>query len=283
MTGKISVLTDEFGEPDFEKVAEFLASKDFEYVELRGVWIKNVFHLDDIDIAEIKDILNDNGLKVSSVSGGLLKTNWPGPPGEQETMEDGTPIIEYQMKMADNCLHVAEELDAKYIRAFGFHRIQFFEEEMWPDWFKAAEQLIKKAEKKNKTVIIENEHGCMISGLDSIQRAFNKLHSPSCKLLLDPGNLLAAGERFTKTVFDVVKDITGYIHVKDAKIMDPKSMSTRWALIGEGDVGWQNIIDMFTGAGYDSFWSVETHMGDKSKKWEYTAKNLEILRKMLGS
>ncbi len=44
MAGKISVLTDEFGEGDFEKVAAWLASQWFAHVELRGVWIKSVFN-----------------------------------------------------------------------------------------------------------------------------------------------------------------------------------------------------------------------------------------------
>ena len=134
MTAKLSVITDEFGDPDFEKIAAFVAAQGYEYVELRNVWIKNVFNLDDIDIGEIKDILSENALKVSSISGGLMKTKWPGPPDEQETMEDGTPIVEHQLRMADNCIKIADALDVKYIRAFGFHRISMFEEEMWPDW-----------------------------------------------------------------------------------------------------------------------------------------------------
>jgi hypothetical protein len=41
MPGKISVLTDEFGEGDFEKVAAWLASQGFEHVELRGVLVND--------------------------------------------------------------------------------------------------------------------------------------------------------------------------------------------------------------------------------------------------
>ncbi len=71
MAGKISVLTDEFGEGDFEKVAAWLASQGFAHVELRGVWVKSVFNLDEFDLQEIKSILKAHGLSVSSISGGL--------------------------------------------------------------------------------------------------------------------------------------------------------------------------------------------------------------------
>lgn len=280
MTAKLSVITDEFGDPDFEKIAAFVAAQGYEHVELRNVWIKNVFNLDDIDIGEIKDILAANALKVSSISGGLMKTKWPGPPDEQETMEDGTPIVEHQLRMADNCIKVADVLGVKYIRAFGFHRISMFEEEMWPDWFDAMKALVKKAEARDKIVIVENEHGCTVSDAASIRRAFAELAGPHCKLLFDPGNLLAAGEYVTDEVFDLVKDITAYIHVKDAKVLSENPMSTSWCIIGEGNVGWKDIADRFTGHGYDSFWSVETHMG-KTNAWDNTARNLAALRELL--
>ncbi len=280
MKHKISVITDEFGEPDFERVAEHVASLDLEYVELRGVWVKNVFNLDEMDIGELKDVLGTNGLKVSSISGGLLKTKWPGPPDEQETMDDGTPIIEHQLRMADNCVRIADALGVKYIRAFGFHRMAMFEEDMWSDWVLAMKQVIKKAEAKDKTIIVENEHGCMVSDLASITRAMDAVGGPHCKLLFDPGNLLAAGERVTKDVFDKVKDTTAYMHVKDAKILSENPMKTQWCIIGEGGVNWPGIVKMFVDHGYDSFWSVETHMGKKGA-WDNTTQDIKALKDLL--
>lgn len=278
---KISVISDEFGEMDFEKVAEYLSTNDFEYVELRNVWKKSVFHLDEMDIQEIKDILNKNGLKVSSISGGLLKTTWPGPPGERETMKDGTPIIDYQMEMADNCIKIADAFNVKFIRAFGFRKLAFFADEMWKDWMEALKLLVNKAEKNDKIIIIENEHGCIFSDVASIKKTFEEVDSENCKLLFDPGNLVAGGELINNEVFKVVKDITGYIHVKDAIIESKKPWRTSWCIIDQGDVGWREIIDFFIDYGYNSFWSVETHMG-KGGRWNNTVENLKVLRSLLN-
>ncbi|HME54382.1 MAG TPA: sugar phosphate isomerase/epimerase family protein [Candidatus Lokiarchaeia archaeon] len=281
MGQKISVLTDEFGEPDFEKVASWLASEGFENVELRNVWVKNVFNIDAIDLDELKNILRENGLSVSSISGGLLKVPWWGPDDEPELMKDGTPVKEYQMRMADNCIAAAVELGAPFIRAFGFSKIAFIPDEAWGDWVQGVKDITAKAEAHDKTIIIENEAGCTVSTIESIQKAFSAVHSDHCKLLLDPGNLFAAGDVFTDEVFDIVKDITAYVHVKDAVVQSQEPYKTAWCITGDGEVGWPDIIKRFIENGYDSYWSIETHMGKKDG-WDNTVRNLRALKIMLA-
>nr|MDO8113847.1 sugar phosphate isomerase/epimerase family protein [Candidatus Sigynarchaeota archaeon] len=281
MKDRISVLTDEFGEPDFEKVAVWLAAQGFENVELRGVWIKSVFNLDEFDMQELKSILKEHGLSVSSISGGLLKVPWWGPPDEPEKMKDGTPVREYQMRMANNCIEAAVALGAPYVRAFGFHKMAIMADEAWEDWIEGVKEITRKAEAKGKTIIIENEHGCMMSTVASIKKAFNAVHSSHCKLLLDPGNLLAAGDYVTDEVFDLVKDITAYIHVKDATVQSKQPWKTEWCIIGDGEVGWLDIIKRFKAHGYNSYWSVETHMGKKGA-WDNTVRDLNALKILLA-
>ena len=78
MEPKLSVITDEFHLLDFERVVEYLSSIDIEYVELQQVWVKNIGYFDDMDIGEVKDILNDVGLKVSCIAGAIFKSDWWG-------------------------------------------------------------------------------------------------------------------------------------------------------------------------------------------------------------
>lgn len=281
MAQKISVLTDEFGEPDFEKVASWLVSEGFENVELRNVYVKNVFNLDTIDMDKLKSILREHGLFVSSISGGLLKVPWWGPADEPELMKDGTPVRENQMHMADNCIAAAVELGAPFIRAFGFSKMAIMPDEACDDWIQGVKEITAKAEAYDKTIIIENEAGCTVSTTESIMKAFNAVHSDHCKLLLDPGNLFAAGDSLTDDVFELVKDFTAYIHVKDAVIQSQEPFKSAWCIIGEGEVGWPDIIKRFTDYGYDSYWSVETHMGKKDA-WKNTIKNMNALRGLLS-
>ncbi|MHA1369613.1 MAG: sugar phosphate isomerase/epimerase family protein, partial [Promethearchaeota archaeon] len=189
--------------------------------------------------------------------------------------------IDYQMKLADKCIKIANEFNAKFIRAFGFYKLAMFEDEMWPDWLDAVRLLVQKAEASGKIIILENEHSCIFSDLSSIKRTFTEIKSRNLGLLFDPGNLLAGKERFNDEVFDFVKDITVYIHVKDAKITSENPWKIKWCLINEGEVGWRRITKKFTDFGYDSFWSVETHMG-KKQAWKNTAENLQRLRDLLS-
>jgi sugar phosphate isomerase/epimerase len=281
MAGKISVLTDEFGEGDFEKVAAWLASQGFAHVELRGVWVKSVFNLDEFDLQELKNILKEHGLSVSSISGGLFKVPWWGPADEPERMKDGTPVKEYQLKMADNCIKAATALGAQYIRAFGFQKMAIMADEAWDDWIAGIKEITRRVADAGKTIVIENEHGCMLSSFASIKKAFDVVRSPNCKLLFDPGNLFAGGERVTDEVFDYVKDITAYVHVKDAQVTSKSPWKTQWCVVGDGEIGWLSIINRFVKHGYDSFWSVETHMGKKGA-WDNTVRDLQALKILLA-
>jgi sugar phosphate isomerase/epimerase len=280
MAGKISVLSDEFGDGDLEKAAAWLASEGFKHVELRGVWVKNVFNLDDMDLQEVKSVLKEHGLTVSSISGGLFKVPWWGPADEPECMKDGTPVKDYQLRMADNCIKVAKALGAPFIRAFGFQKMAMAADDAWSDWIAGIKEITRRAAKAGKTIVIENEHGCTISSIASIQQAFAEVGSSNCKLLFDPGNLLAGGEHVTDEVFNIVKDITAYVHVKDAIIVSEKPWKTQWCIIGEGAVGWPSIIKRFVEHGYKSYWSVETHMGKKDA-WSNTVRDLHALKTLL--
>jgi sugar phosphate isomerase/epimerase len=283
MEPKISVITDEFGTRDLEQVADYLAAEGFRYVELRGVWIKNVITMDDDDIGAVKDVLADRALQVSSISGGVLKTPWWGPADEPELTKDGTPVKEYQLRIAANCIHVAAELGAPFIRVFGFTKMGPALPEAWDDWLAALTTIAADAAAEGKTLILENEAACTVSDRASILKAFDALsaRAGNVKLLFDPGNLFHGGEDVTPEVLAEMFPLAAYVHAKDAVVTSDNPRATHWTIIGDGEVGWPGIIQQFQDLGYDSFWSVETHMGKKGA-WENTAKNLSALRALLS-
>ena len=278
----ISVISDEFGTLDFERVAKYLHEVNLRYVELRFVWIKNVGYFDDMDIQEVKEILKENELKVSCISSGLLKTKWWGTNDSPRLMGDGTWIKDEQIKLAKNCIKIASELDCDYIRAFGFRKSDDPSEDVWNTWINAVNSISEMANQKGKMVVIENEHGCIISDLNSIFNGFKRIRAKNCKLLLDPGNLFAAGDILTKEIMEKLANITGYIHVKDARHKE-NGKGREWTLIGEGEVGWKEITRYFVRKIPRLFWSVETHFGDKHSKWNHTVKNIENLDTLLST
>src|SRR3989442_5540287 len=77
---RVAVINDEITQ-DFERACE-VASHDFgmEWIELRGMWNKNVMNLDSKEVAEARRILEKYKLRVTDIASPLFKVDWPGRP-----------------------------------------------------------------------------------------------------------------------------------------------------------------------------------------------------------
>ena len=77
---RLAVINDEITQ-DFGRACE-IASKDFglNWIELRGMWNKNIVDLDSSEIAEARKILEKNKLRVTDIASPLFKVDWPGAP-----------------------------------------------------------------------------------------------------------------------------------------------------------------------------------------------------------
>ena len=77
---RVSVINDEISQ-DFGHACE-VASRDFGmgWIELRGMWKKNILNLDEKEVAEARGILQKYQLKVTDIASPLFKIDWPGAP-----------------------------------------------------------------------------------------------------------------------------------------------------------------------------------------------------------
>ncbi len=77
---RIAVINDELGQ-DFGRACE-VASREFgmEWIELRGMWNKNILKLDASEVAEARRILEKYKLRVTDIASPLFKVDWPGAP-----------------------------------------------------------------------------------------------------------------------------------------------------------------------------------------------------------
>src|SRR6266496_6733844 len=77
---RVSVINDEISQ-DFGHACE-VASSEFGlgWIELRGMWNKNIVNLDEKEVAEARRILEKYKLKVTDVASPLFKADWPGAP-----------------------------------------------------------------------------------------------------------------------------------------------------------------------------------------------------------
>src|SRR3979409_1329003 len=77
---RISVINDELGQ-HFGRACEVI-SREFglEWIEIRGMWNKNILKLDANEVAEARRILEKYKLRVTDIASPLFKVDWPGAP-----------------------------------------------------------------------------------------------------------------------------------------------------------------------------------------------------------
>ena len=77
---RVSIINDEISQ-DFGRACE-VAAREFgmTWIELRGMWKKNIVNLDSKEIAEARRILDKYGLRVTDIASPLFKVDWAGAP-----------------------------------------------------------------------------------------------------------------------------------------------------------------------------------------------------------
>src|SRR5881628_1146563 len=147
---KLSVITDEISQ-DLGHALE-IASKEFglNYVELRGLWNKNIINLDEKETGEVRRLLQKFGLQVTDIASPLFKTDWPGAPKSKYSPtapQFGADYpFEKQAEVLERSVAVGKALGTNRIRCFDFWRLDE------PDAYRSAmnEVLRKTAEDANK-------------------------------------------------------------------------------------------------------------------------------------
>src|SRR5579859_7613263 len=77
---QLSVISDEISQ-DFGHALEVAANEfGLGFVELRGLWKKNIVNLDEKEIAEAKSLIAKYNVKVTDIASPLFKVDWPGAP-----------------------------------------------------------------------------------------------------------------------------------------------------------------------------------------------------------
>src|SRR5512142_2989404 len=77
---RLAVINDEITQ-DFERACQ-IVSRDFVlgWIELRGMWNKNVTNLNQKELDDARKILDEHKLRVTDIASPLFKTDWPGAP-----------------------------------------------------------------------------------------------------------------------------------------------------------------------------------------------------------
>jgi L-ribulose-5-phosphate 3-epimerase len=245
---RIAVINDELGQ-DFGRACE-VASREFgmEWLELRGMWNKNILNLDATEVAEARRVLERYKLPKSKFS----------PKGSQFKADF---TFDQQGEVLERSIALAKAFNTDRVRCFDFWRLED------PAPYRAAinAKLLEAANTASKQgiiLILENEFACNTATAAEAAQTLAAVQSPSLMLNWDPGNAAARGENPYPAGYNLLpKNRIGHCHCKDikeiAKTTDSKEPG--WAAMGSGVIDWVGQFTALKRDGYHYAVSLETH------------------------
>src|SRR6478735_1129857 len=85
---RVAVINDEISQ-DFERACQVASGFGMKWIELRGMWNKNILDLDANQIAESLRLLKKYDLRVTDIASPLFKVDWPGAPKSKFSPKHG--------------------------------------------------------------------------------------------------------------------------------------------------------------------------------------------------
>jgi len=261
---RVSVINDEISQ-DFDHACSVVAN-DFglEWIELRGMWNKNILDLDDAEIAKANAILEKYKLRVTDIASPLFKVDWPGAPLSKHSPRKDSFGADFAFKQQDQVLEksiaLAKQFKTERIRCFDFWRL----DDQAPYREAINAKLLEAANTTGKhglLLVLENEMSCNTATGREAAKTLAAIQSPHLKLNWDPGNAVAAGELddFPAGFAALPKDRIGHCHVKCAVTKPGTKDGFEWAAVGQGLPDWSEQFRALKQSGYRYAVSLETH------------------------
>ena len=257
---RISVINDEISQ-DFGRACE-IASRHFgmAWIELRGMWNKNILNLDANEVAESKRILERYDLRVPDIASPLFKVDWPGAPKSSFSPKRDQFHADFTFAQQDEVLGKSLEL----AKAFGTDRVRCFD--FWrlndpKPHRKAMNEKLRdaagKAAKQGIVLVLENEASCNTATGAEAAEVLSAVQTPALMLNWDPGNAATLGEKAYPDGYAALpKDRIGHCHCKDVV---KKDHGYEWAAMGQGLIDWVGQFKALKNDGYHLAVSLETH------------------------
>ncbi len=259
---RLSVINDEISQ-DFDHACS-VAANDFglQWIEIRGMWGKNVTDLSSDEVGQARAILEKYKLRVTDIASPLFKVNWPGAPqsaqGPKRDQFHADFDFKQQDSVLDRCIDLAKAFQTDRIRCFDFWRL----DDQKPyraainDKLRAAARICAK---HHLILLLENEMACNTGSGKEAAAVLQEIREPNFMLNWDPGNSATfPGDTPYPDDYDLLpKDRIGHCHCKDT-IRKPDG-KFEWAPVGGGIIDWVGQFRAFERDGYHYAVSLETH------------------------
>ncbi len=259
---RVAVINDEISQ-DFDHAC-YVAAHDFglEWIELRGMWNKNITDLDAAQTSEALAILAKYKLRVTDIASPLYKTDWPGAPLSKQSDRRDQFHADFDFKQQDalleHCVGIAKTFRTDRIRCFDFWRlddVKPYREAINDKLRKAA----RRCAKSDLILLLENEMECNTATGKESAATLAAVQEPNFMLNWDPGNAATFPNSmpFPDGYNLLPKNRIGHCHAKSV-IRKPDG-KWEWAAVGTGVVDWVGQLRALDRDGYRHAVSLETH------------------------
>src|SRR5580658_7554997 len=125
---RLSVINDEISD-DFDHACS-VAANDFglQWIEIRGMWGKNIAQMSDADVDRAREILLKYKLRVTDLASPLFKVHWPGAPlsksGPPRDQFHADFDFKHQDEVLSRCIELCKAFQTDRIRCFDFWRLE---------------------------------------------------------------------------------------------------------------------------------------------------------------
>lgn len=230
-------------DPDPKIQAAVLLALGASYIEVRSAWGVNVVELRDEQVAELKAILDESGLKVSAVASPIGKVDISLP-------------AHHEAERLRRIIEVAKSLDTKYIRMFSF----FSAEDQRPEDIREAVMermsiLARIAEESDVVLIHENEKDIYGDTPERVLDLMETVNSPALRAAWDNANFVQVGVKPYSDAYAMLRPYLEYLQVKDAIAGSGEVVPT-----AQGDGQLVETLTALRDDGYAGFASLEPHL-----------------------
>ena len=259
---RVAVINDEISQ-DFDHACSVTAH-DFglKWIELRGMWKKNLTELDTDEIKEAKKILAQYNLRVTDIASPLFKSDWPGAPVSKQSEKRDQFKADFDFKQQDalleHCIDLAKTFGTDRIRCFDFWRLDDVKPYREAINRKLAEAA-RRCAKDKLILVLENEMSCNTAMGDEAAAVLAAVQEPNFMLNWDPGNAATFPDAVPyPNGYDALpKHRIGHCHAKS--VVRKPDGKWEWAPVGQGVVDWVGQLQALKRDGYRYAVSLETH------------------------
>ncbi len=247
----LSAFADEISPDPVEQVAVLKACQ-IRFIEFRSIYGTNVLKLSDAQIHDFKALLKGEGFGLSAIGS---------PIGKVPIDQPFAPHLDLFQRAIDLC----QVFDCPRIRVFSYYPPA--NNPTWNgDWSAYRNEVMQRmqtkaelAAKAGVTLFHENEHNIYGDKPERVQDMLQTVNTPALCCAYDAANWVFCGYD-PKLGWDLTKDYTTHLHIKDWKTRKDDTSHGTGVLPGHGDGQMLYSLQDAVSRGYHGFAVMEPHL-----------------------